>query len=85
MSGSVGLQISGPADGAIVTTPQVTVAGSAAPGDVVTVNDDIFLIGPDGQFLTNVPLVEGINVIEVIASDTLGNQQSAELTVTYEP
>lgn len=83
--GPVGLQINTPADGAIVNAPQVTVAGSASPGAVVTVNDDIIVVGPDGQFLDNVALSEGPNVIEVIASNTSGSEESVELTVTYEP
>ncbi len=81
-SSPVGLQINAPADQAMVATPDVTVAGSAVPGAVVSINDDIMLIGSGGQFLDHVPLAQGLNMIEVIASDTSGAEQSVELIVT---
>ena len=79
------MQITGPADGATVSSPQVTVAGSAAPGAVVTVNNDILIVGANGLFLHNMTLAQGPNVIEVIASDMSGSQMSADLVVTYLP
>ena len=84
-TGPVGLQINAPADGAVVSTSVVTVAGSASPGAVVTVNDDIIVVGADGQFHDDVTLTEGPNVIEIIASNAAGAEESVELTVTYEP
>ncbi len=81
---AVGLQVNAPAGQAIVTTPDVTVAGSAVPGAVVSINDDILLIGSSGQFMDQVPLVQGLNVIEVIGSNTSGDEQSVELTVSYQ-
>jgi len=79
------LQVLAPQDGAVVNTQQITVSGSASPGAVVTVNDDILIVGPDGQFQDVVTLTEGLNLIEVVASNTSGSEASAELTVTYEP
>lgn len=84
-AGGVLLQVLSPQDGAVVNTQQITVSGMASSGAVVTVNDDILIAGPDGQFQDVVTLTDGINLIEVIASDTSGNEASAELTVTYEP
>lgn len=81
----VSLQVTSPQDGAVVNAAQVTVSGLSAPGNVVTVNDDILLVGADGQFQTTVSLDEGPNLIEVIASDDAGNEIPVDLTVTYAP
>src|SRR5512146_995159 len=81
----VSLQVLTPQDGAVVNAPQITVSGMASPGAVVTVNDDILIAGPDGLFQDPVTLTEGLNLIEVLASNTSGSEASVELTVTYEP
>ncbi len=81
----VTLQVLSPQDDSVVSTQQVTVTGTASPGAVVTVNDDILVVGSDGQFQDIVTLDEGLNLIEVIASNTSGSETSLELTVTYEP
>ncbi len=81
----VALQVLSPQDDSVVNTQQVTVSGAASPGAVVTVNDDIIVVGADGQFQDTVTLDEGLNLIEVIASNTSGSETSLELTVTYEP
>jgi hypothetical protein len=59
--------------------------GSAPAGTVISVNDLILIVGIDGQFTATVPLEEGLNLIEVVASNEKGNELSALLTVTYEP
>ncbi len=81
----VALQVLSPQDGAVVNTAQVTVSGMATPGAVVTVNDDILIVGADGQFQDTVTLSEGLNLIEVVASNTSGSEASVELTIGYEP
>ena len=84
-AGPLTLQVLSPQDGAVVSTSQVTVTGAAAPGEVVTVNDDIILVGADGAFQSDVSLSEGPNLIEVIASNDSGDETTLELTVTYQP
>ncbi len=79
------LQVLSPQDGAVVNTQQVTVMGVASPGAVVTVNDDILIAAADGKWQDTVTLDEGPNVIEIIASNTSGNEASVELAVIYEP
>ena len=69
----------------MVNTPQVDVIGSAPAGAVISINDDILIVGADGQFKTTVALDEGPNLIEVVASDDNGNETSFILTITYEP
>jgi hypothetical protein len=63
----------------------VDVTGSAPAGAVVSIDDEILIVGSDQQFKTTVMLDEGPNLIEVIASDESGNELSVLLTVTYEP
>lgn len=81
----VSLQVLSPQDGAVVNAAQVQVNGLASPGNVVTVNNDILIVGADGRFQSTVSLDEGPNLIEVIASDDAGNEIPVDLTVTYEP
>ncbi len=83
-TGSLSLQVLSPQDEAVVNTPHVDVIGSAPAGAVVSVNEEILIVGSDGQFKTTVTLEEGPNLIEVIASDINGNESSLFLTVTYE-
>lgn len=79
------LNLLSPLDEALVDAPQVDVTGSAPAGTVISVNDLILIVGIDGQFTATVPLEEGLNLIEVVASNEKGNELSALLTVTYEP
>lgn len=79
------LQVLAPLDEAVVNTPQVEVLGSAPDGAVISVNDEILIVGADEQFKTTISLEEGPNLIEILASDENGNEASALLTVTYEP
>lgn len=85
ISGPLSLRVVSPQDGAMVNTPQIQVSGFASPGEVVTVNDSIIVVGADGQFQTTVSLDQGPNLIEVIASNNSGNETNVELTVTYQP
>lgn len=82
---NIELQVISPQDGDTITTSQVDVIGIAAAGSVVSVNDDILILGEDQQFKSTVSLDEGPNLIEVVASDDNGNETSVILTVTYEP
>jgi len=82
---SLSLQVTSPLDEAVVNTAQIDVIGSAPAGTVVSVNDEIILVVDDQQFKTTVALDEGLNQIEVVASDVDGNESSLLLTITYEP
>ena len=61
------------------------VSGFAPAGTVISINDEILIVGDDGQFQAITSLEEGPNLIEIIASDEAGNDASVLLTVTYEP
>ena len=84
-SGTLLLQVLSPQDEAVVNTPQMDIIGSAAAGAVVSINDEILLVGNDQQFNTTIALDEGPNLIEILASDDQGNETSLLLIVTYEP
>jgi hypothetical protein len=84
-AGTLWLQVLSPLDGVVVNTPQVDVIGLAPAGTVLSINDDILIVGADGQFKTTLSLEEGPNLIEFVASDEAGNQTSLILTVVYEP
>jgi hypothetical protein len=84
-AGTETLQILSPKEGDVVKSAQLEVVGVTAPDSVVTVNDDIIVVGADGRFQSTVQLAEGPNVIEILASDLEGNEASLEITVTYEP
>ena len=79
------LQILAPLDETVVDTPQIDVIGSAPAGAVISVNEEILIVGTNQQFTIPVSLEEGPNLIEIVASDENGNETSALLTVTYEP
>lgn len=79
------LTVLSPQDGETVSTPQVVVRGASTPGAVVTVNDDILIVGDDGQFQSTVLLEEGSNLIEIVASNDVGDEQSLELGIAYQP
>lgn len=84
-SGSLTVKLLEPQDGAAVNTNVVKVKGEAPPETVVTVNDDILVVGSDGKFEIDIQLEQGPNVIELVASDLEGNEVSFDVTVTYEP
>lgn len=84
-SGSLTVRVLQPEDGATVHSDTVTVKGEAPAETVVTVNDDILVVGSDEKFETNVLLDEGPNVIEIVASDLESNEVDFEISVTYEP
>jgi putative hemolysin len=81
----IGLQVLLPQDNSVQQLAECQVAGTTAPGAVVTVNDEILVAGSDGAFQTTVTLEQGVNLIEVVASDASGNEAYVQLTVTYQP
>jgi len=81
------LSVTQPQDQSVVNTASITVSGSTIPGAVVSVsvNDSIYIPGVDnkGHFNISVPLDEGPNLIEVVASDYYGNQKSVTIDIVY--
>jgi len=81
----VALQVLSPQDEALVSEAQIQVVGTSSPDAVVTVNDEILIAGSDGSFETTVTLEEGVNLIEVVASNASGTEAYVDLVVTYQP
>lgn len=84
-SGTLNLVILSPLDGAVVNTPNVEIVGQAPAGSIVSIGKDLLIVGPDGLFKHLVALEEGPNVIEVIASDSNGDESFVLLGIFYEP
>jgi len=84
-AGALALQVFSPQDEAVVNTAEVQVTGVTSPGAVLSINDVILIAGADGSFTAAVPLEEGPNLIEIVASDAAGDETSLLLSVTYEP
>ncbi len=79
------LTLETPHDGEVLHVSPVLVIGRTSPGAVVSVNDAVTIANPQGRFSLSVPLQEGPNVLEVIASDAAGEQVYIILTVLYQP
>jgi len=61
------------------------VKGVTTADATVSVKGSLVDVGADGKFSTTVSLEEGPNSIEVVASDSQGNENSQVLTVIYAP
>ena len=63
-------------------TAQLTVRGVTLPGAVVSVDGDLAVTDDQGGFVDLIPLDEGANEIEVVASDDQGNQVNTSIFIT---
>ena len=79
------LTVTEPADNSIINTDKVEVRGRTTPGAVVSVNGELVEVDEEGNFTMMVALEEGPNIIEVIASDLEGNEESRILVVISLP
>lgn len=66
-----------------VAEPQYTVSGSAPKGTVLSINDNILVVDSGQVFNVLVPLEEGPNLVEILASNAAGDQVSFELAIIY--
>jgi hypothetical protein len=82
------LSITAPANGATVTSPSVTVTGTATDSgalSTLTVNGQTVGVGAGGAWSTSVTLAKGANTITAVATDQAGLSTSASVSVTYAP
>ena len=70
---------------AVVADPWVDVIGTAPADTVISLNEEIAVAGTDGVFYARVPLEEGLNEIQCIASDLEGNEAEFFIIIAYEP
>jgi hypothetical protein len=74
------------ADGSAVSTPAITVKGTASDNKAVAslkVNGADVAVAADGTWSAAVTLAEGANTVTAVAKDAAGNQATASRTVTY--
>ena len=80
------VSIASPANGTTLSTPSVTVSGTAADGaGLVSVTVNGQAVSTSGVWSTNVSLKEGANTITATATDQAGLSASASILVTYIP
>jgi hypothetical protein len=78
------LNITTPAQNAVMKDPQVTVKGSMSPKGIVLVSGKEVTVGADGSFTSPVDLVLGSNTIPINA--VVGNlTRSVDVVVEYHP
>ncbi|MDA1272334.1 MAG: hypothetical protein O3A93_13965 [Chloroflexi bacterium] len=86
IEGDLFLQLLDPLEAEVFTeVSPLRVAGRTRVDAVVTVNDTIVEPDIDGKFSLDVPLEEGPNIIEVVASVASGEQQDLVLVAIYLP
>ncbi len=61
------------------------VSGRTIPEAVVSVDGVLVRVKPDGSFAAQIQLQRGANDLEVLASDSVGNEKSVIRSVIYEP
>ncbi len=85
-TGDLFLQMTSPAtDEMFVTDSSFEFEGRTTVDALVSVNDAVLEVDEEGRFAYQMALEEGPNVIEVIASNALGQQFDEVLLVIYEP
>ena len=77
------LTITKPIMYSIVLTNVCEVSGKTEPGAIVSVAGTAVSVNADGTFSLNVMLKEGENLIEITATDAVGNQHKTAIPVTY--
>ena len=77
------LEVTSPQDNSVVTSAAIPAVGRTSPDATVSVNGRLVEIDLSGNFQTLLTLEEGINLIEVIASDLSGEVLTRVLTVIY--
>ena len=79
------LTVTHPVNESITSVDKVEVTGITVPSTVVSVNGNVADVDEGGNFTMMVVLEEGPNIIEVIASDLEGNEESRTLVIIYVP
>jgi hypothetical protein len=79
------LSISEPADQSVVDVNTVTIRGKTLADAVVSINGGPVVVDSKGNFLLPVTLEEGPNVFDIIATDEAGDEEAAQLIVSFAP
>lgn len=68
-----------------VSTSPFVLQGAAPAGTVISVNEQVLVVDSSGAFSMEIPLEDGPNLVEVIGSNTVGDEVDYLLTITYNP
>lgn len=79
------LLVTEPIGDSIVNVSPIAVTGSTTPDAVVSINGESVEVNIEGAFTAQITLVEGPNVVEVVASNLQGDQESVILALIYLP
>jgi hypothetical protein len=85
LQSGIPIDIIAPADGATIYGKSVIVQGKTTAGAVVSVNGNPVIADINGVFEISIDLEEGINPIDVIATDDNNNQGEFLLLVSANP
>ena len=72
-----------PLDGIETNQPDIPVLGVTRPDAVVAINGNPLEVGASGIFSGSSSLEEGANLVEVVATDIVGNVRSEVIAVFY--
>ncbi len=79
------LEVTEPSDESTVREVPLVVVGRTTPDAVISVDGQTTDVNAQGEFVALVSLEPGPNVIEVVASDLTGRQETALMAVIYIP
>ncbi|HEX8122280.1 MAG TPA: hypothetical protein VF549_13545 [Solirubrobacteraceae bacterium] len=81
------VEITGPAEAAVLTVADVDVTGRASDTSLasVTLNGSPVTVGADGRWTGRTHLAEGANTLTAVARDAQGNETTATRHVTFAP
>ncbi|MBI4300821.1 MAG: hypothetical protein HY677_06765 [Chloroflexi bacterium] len=79
------LMVTEPANESVSNEEQIAVAGKTTPDAVVSVDGHAIKVDAAGNFRTTVTLEDGANDIDIVASDSEGNEKYETLDVIYAP
>ncbi|GEM_PF-1864088 len=78
------LTVGSPADGAVVSSATIEVAGSASPDSVVSVDGILAEVDSNGVWRASIALVVGANLIEVTSTRLDGSSQFKSIGIFRE-
>ncbi len=79
------LEIVEPADESVVNSAVIFVRGQTTPDAVISLDGQTVEVDVQGEFVAEISLEEGPNIIEIVASNLAGMQESTLLSVIYIP
>lgn len=79
------LEITEPADESVVSQPTVTVRGLTTPDAIVSVGGQTVDVDAQGEFAVEITLEPGPNIIELVASNLEGIEESTLISLIYIP